>query len=493
VIVAAATLVAALVAPATADAASPRRTAAEQRTQLTWRRCSGGECASLTVPLDYDYPDNGRTIKVALFRVRATKPKQRIGSLLINPGGPGASGVDFARDSARQLPKELRARFDIVGFDPRGTGRTIPVKCEDNLDPVLHLDYSPDTPDERAALEAGVQQLAQSCAARSGDILPYVSSEATARDMDRIRDAVGDKKLTYVGYSYGTYLGTLYAQLFPNKVRAMVLDGAIDPNLSRVDLTIDQARGFESDLKRFLDRCAQDRECAFNNDGDPSAAYDQLVARVDASPIPGGDGRTLGPGEFDYGVAQALYSGQAGDSELAQALRSAQRGDGGAMLELTDQYTDRQADGTYSSELPGYWAIGCVDGPSTGGPDAFEAAEPEVAAAAPRMGVSNLNDTLVCAYWPVPPVPRAPVMVDGTPPILVIGTTGDPATPLKWAQNLSQDLSNSVLLVAEGSQHTSFALAFNSCVDTKAVKYLVDLAPPPNGTHCAGHGGSPPG
>ena len=486
VVLAATTLAAALVAPTAAHAAPPRRVTGRERAHLAWRRCRGGECASLTVPLDYAHPDSGQTIKVALFRIRATNPRRRIGSLLVNPGGPGASGVAFARDSARDFPKQLRARFDIVGFDPRGTGRTIPVRCEQNLDPVLHLDYSPDTSSERADLQAGLQQLAQSCAQRSGDILPYVSSASTARDMDRIRAAVGDTKLTYVGYSYGTYLGTLYAQLFPSKVRAMVLDGAVDPNLGRVEVTVDQARGFENDLQRFLDGCAQDRACPFYNGGDPGAAYDQLAAQVDASPIPGGDGRTLGPGEFDYGVAQALYSGQAGDTELAQALRAAQRGDGGPMLALTDQYTDRQPDGTYSSELPGYWAISCLDGPDGGGPDAYEAAEAQARAAAPRTGVSNLNDTLVCAYWPVPPVTRAPVKVDGTPPILVIGTTGDPATPLAWAQALTMDLSRAVLLVAEGSQHTSFALSLNRCVDAKAVTYLVDLVPPPNDTRCTG-------
>jgi pimeloyl-ACP methyl ester carboxylesterase len=469
---------------ATAGAGTPARRGAE-RTRLTWKRCgNSGECATLTVPLDYDQPDDGQTIKVALFRVRARNPKRRIGSLLVNPGGPGASGVEFVRQSTAELPEDVRARFDIVGFDPRGTGGTIPVKCEESLDPVLHLDYSPDTPAERTDLLAGLQALARSCQQQSGDILPYVSSQSTARDMDRIRDAVGDKKLTYLGYSYGTYLGTLYAKLFPRKVRAMVLDGAVDPNLDRVDLVVDQARGFEDNLGRFFDRCSQDKQCAFYNSGNPSDAYDQLAARVDASPIPAGGGRTLGPGEFDYGVAQALYSGKASDSELAQALRAAQRGDGEPVLALTDQYTGRQPDGTYDSELPGYWSIGCLDGPRVGGPDAYEAAEPQVRAAAPRTGVSNLNDTLVCAYWPVPQLESAPITVDGAPPILVIGTTGDPATPLKWAEALSKDLSSSALLVAEGTQHTSFALSSNRCVDTKTVKYLVDLTPPPNGTKC---------
>ncbi len=209
--------------------------------KLVWKSCGdGSDCAKLTVPLDYEHPDNGKTMKVALLRVRATDRKQRIGSLLMNPGGPGAPGTEFARDFASILPDEITKRFDIVGFDPRGSGESSPVKCEDNLDGVFSADYSPDTPAERADLATKLQQLAQSCEARSGDLLPYVSSESTVRDMDRIRQAVGDEKLTYVGYSYGTYLGTLYAKLFPKKVRALVLDGAIDPNLSAVEIGADR-------------------------------------------------------------------------------------------------------------------------------------------------------------------------------------------------------------------------------------------------------------
>jgi pimeloyl-ACP methyl ester carboxylesterase len=453
---------------------------------VAWKPCGiGGECAKLTVPLDYNHPDNGKTIKVALFRVRASDFQRRIGSLLMNFGGPGAPGVEPLRQLAGELPDELRARFDVVGFDPRGTGDTLPVKCEDNLDGVFHLDYSPDTPAERGQLNSGLQQLAQSCAQRSGEVLPYVSSESTVRDMDRIRGAVGDKKLTYVGYSYGTYLGTRYAKLFPKKVRALVLDGAVDPSLSRFELLLDQAKGFEHNLDGFFDRCSQDRRCAFYNGADPRGAFDQLAGQIDETPIPAGEGRTLGPGEFGYGVVQPLYSGSDSDGDLAQALRAAQRGDGEPLLALSDQYTGRRSDGSYDSSQPAYWAIGCLDGPSGGGPDAYQAAEPQFQAAAPRTGVSNLNDTLVCAYWPVPPIEqRTPIRVNGTAPILVIGTTDDPATPLKWAHALTKDLSSGVLLVAEGTQHTSFLFAFNRCVDTKTVKYLVDLTPPRDGQMC---------
>jgi pimeloyl-ACP methyl ester carboxylesterase len=454
--------------------------------KLDWQDCgSDGECAKLTVPLDYKQPDNGKTIQVSLFRVRAQDSNRRIGSLLVNPGGPGAPGAEFVRSFSSVLPEQIRERFDVIGFDPRGAGETHPVKCRDNLDDVFGLDYSPETPEERAQLGAGLQQLAEQCEQRSGDVLPYVSSENTARDMDRIRRAVGDKKLTYVGYSYGTYIGTLYAKFFPKKVRALVLDGAIDPNLSGVQIGLEQAVGFERSLDAFLAQCSQNNRCPFYNGGDSAGAFDRLAARVDTQPLPARNGRTLGGGQFDLGVAQALYAGEEGFAQLEQALAAAQRGDGGRLLRLSDQYTGRRRDGTYDSSQPAFWAIGCLDGPVIGGPDAFQAAEAQFRAAAPRVGVALLNAGLVCAYWKVPPVKSlAPIRVNGTPPIMVIGTTNDPATPLQWAEALAKEISSGVLLVAEGTQHTAFVTAFNSCVDDAAVKYLVDLAPPADGTKC---------
>lgn len=473
---------AALAAPSETVHAAPTKPSQK----LDWNSCGdAGQCAELTVPLDYEHPDNGKTMKIALSRVRATDSKRRIGSLLMNPGGPGAPGAEFVQDVAGALPDELRERFDIVGFDPRGTGKSEPVKCEDDLDDVFSLDYSPETPEERAQLGSELQQLAQSCERRTGSELPYLSSQSTARDMDRIRRAVGDKKLTYIGYSYGTYIGTLYAKMFPTKVRALVLDGAVDPNLSGVQLGIDQAVGFERALDAFLAQCSANRRCPFYNAGDAAGAFDRLVAQVDAQPLPADDGRVLGGGEFDIGVAQALYTGRFGYRVLEQALAAAERGDGAKMLDLSDQYTGRGPDGTYDSSQPAFWAIGCLDGPSIGAPDAFQAAEPEFRAAAPRVGVPLLNYGLVCAYWPEPPVRSpAPIRVDGTPPILVIGTTGDPATPLKWAEGLSKEIASSVLVVAEGSQHTSFLLAQNQCVDDIGISYLVDRNAPADDTRC---------
>jgi pimeloyl-ACP methyl ester carboxylesterase len=453
--------------------------------RLNWKSCGdGSECARLTVPLDYENPV-GKTIGIALLRVRARDSERRIGSLLMNPGGPGAPGVEFVGSIASVLPDEIRDRFDIVGFDPRGTGQSSPVKCGNNLDDIFSLDYSPDTPDERARLGAGLNELAQQCEQRSGDLLPYVSSENTARDMDRIRQAVGDRKLTYVGYSYGTYIGTLYAKLFPKKVRALVLDGAIDPNLSGVEIGLEQAVGFERSLDAFLAQCSRNNRCPFYSAGDSAGAFDRLAAQIDAQPLAADDDRVLGGGEFDLGVAQALYSGRSGYRTLEQALAAAQRGDGDRLLDLADQYTGRRRDGTYDSSQPAFWAIGCLDGPTIGGPEQFEAAEPRFRAEAPRVGVALLNAGLICAYWRVPSVQsQAPIRIDDLPTVLVIGTTNDPATPLKWSEGLAREISSAVLLVAEGTQHTSFVTAFNPCVDDNTVRYLVERQPPADSTRC---------
>src|SRR6266508_3522869 len=263
------------------------------QTTVDWSDCEGGECATLNVPLDYDDPD-GETIGVALIRIPATDPDRKIGSLLVNPGGPGASGVDFVRGNGFFFPDELRERFDIVGFDPRGTGDTEPIECVRSLDDVLGFDYSPDSDEERQALEDGVEEFTAQCEQREGDILSHISSQDTVRDMDRIREAVGDEQLSYLGFSYGTYLGAVYADFFPDKVRAMVLDGAVDPELSSLDVNLEQAAGFERSLNAFLDDCAGDPDCSFYNGGDTQGAYDALVADIDAHPLKA-DGRQLGP------------------------------------------------------------------------------------------------------------------------------------------------------------------------------------------------------
>jgi pimeloyl-ACP methyl ester carboxylesterase len=486
-------VLAAAVAPAPASAATNPSTSTSTPASTTkpagklhWRDCGNAQCATLAVPLDEIHPDS-RTINLALVRVPARDQKHRIGSLLVNPGGPGASGVDFARGAADTFPSEIRDRFDIVGWDPRGVGKSSPVKCSDNLDDYYDLDFAPQTDAERTALVAGVQKLVDSCEADSGKLLPYLSSEYTARDMDRIRAAVGDRKLSYLGFSYGTYLGTLYAQDFPGKVRALVLDGAVDPALSASDQQVQQAVGFEQSLDDFLKSCSSDSTCAFERGGQSAGAYDALRARVEAQPIPGRGsdrGRELGGTEFDIAVTQALYAGKAQWPELAAALDHADHGDPTDLFALSDEYTGRSSDGTYDAIDNAFFAIGCPDGPPMDGLAGMRAIEDRAAAAAPRLGRSIVNNSLACALWPVQPTAAAaPVHAPGTPPIVVIGTQHDPATPLAWAKGLASELDHGVLMTAPGSRHTAFA-AGNSCIDDHVVNYLVNLKPPKNGTAC---------
>ncbi len=482
--VAAAVLIMALMAVVDAPNVVPAEAGEGTREapRLKWRSCSGGECAKLSVPLDYAQPE-GQQIKVALFRIRALDRSRRIGSLLLNPGGPGASGVEFVRQAALALPLRLRQRFDLVGFDPRGTGGTIPVNCRANLDRHFALDLSPDDTDERAVLARRMNRLAQDCERHNREILPHISSLDTVQDMDRIRAALGDDKLTFVGFSYGTYLGALYADLFPARVRALVLDGAVDPQLDKLETNLQQAAGFEASLATFLEWCSERRRCAFHNDGDAAAAYDRLSAEIDARPLAVGD-RRLGPGEFDLGVVSALYSGEFAYETLADALAAAAAGDGEPLLSEADSYSGRRDDGTYDHSQEAFWAVGCVDGPNFDGAAGYAAAEPAVQAVAPRVGISTLNYDLVCGYWKVPPNSRTgPLDAAGAPPILVIGTTGDPATPVQWSEALAGELASGVLLVVDGTTHTSF-LSLNSCVDDVVVRYLIRLVPPAPSTTC---------
>lgn len=455
---------------------------------LRWSSCSDGfECATLRVPLD-DAKPKGRKITLALVRVRARNPERRIGSLVINPGGPGASGIDYLTigGGAASFPNEVRDKFDIVSFDPRGVGQSAGVRCREELDSYYALDFEPDDDAERQALLAGNVELAQSCQRRNATLLPYVSTQRAARDLDRIRAALGERKLTYLGYSYGTYLGALYAAQFPKRVRALVLDGAVDPALSASDQQVQQAVGFERALELFLADCAARSSCAFYSRGRPDQAYDALRARVEVSPLPAeraGKGRKLHGTEFDIGMALLLYGGKNAWPQMARDLATAASGDGSALLFDSDQYTGRNEDGTYDHFQDAFYAIGCLDGPDVGGLDGLRAIEARAAIEAPRLGPSIVNASMPCAVWPVATRPAPLPRGTGAPPILVLSTTDDPATPLAWAQGLSTELESATLVTVEGSHHTAFGRS-NRCIDELTTRYLVDLTVPAVGKEC---------
>ncbi len=453
-----------------------------QGPRLEWTDCGDAECAVLPVPLD-DRLVGGPTIDLALIRYRARDREHRIGSLLVNPGGPGASGVDYVSAAASSLPPEILDRFDIVGFDPRGVGQSNGVDCTDDLDPLYDAEFAPDDDAERAELEAAVQALVTQCAQRDGAILPYLTTERAARDLDRIREALGDDQLTYLGYSYGTYLGAWYAEQFPDRVRALVLDGAVDPALDATAVQIEQSKGFERALRLFLRDCAGDERCPFHNDGAPGKAYDRLRARIGETPLAGADGRELNGTLFDIGVTQALYAGRSSWSSLANVLAAAADGDPAGLIELADLYTGRNDDGSYGDMTEAFFAIGCADGPAVGGLEGLRAIEYRVQRAAPRLGRSIVNNSMACAFWPVAPAAPAPLPASGAAPILVLGTRDDPATPLAWAQGLARELDSGVLMTVGGERHTAFG-GGNACIDGAVVRYLVDGTVPKPGTRC---------
>jgi pimeloyl-ACP methyl ester carboxylesterase len=470
-------VVSAVPAIATAHAAGSDAT-------LDWELCRGGtaECATLAVPLDDTVADSA-TIDVALLRVPARDPERRIGSLLVNPGGPGAPGRDFAAGLAGSLPDVLQDRFDIVGFDPRGTGKTIPVECTDELDPLYATDWDPDTADERTTLEDANRAFVESCVRLSGDRLQFVSSQRTVRDMERIRVALGDEQLTYLGFSYGSYLGALYAAQHPDRVRALALDGAVDPSLDALTFQVQQAVGFEHSLQLFLDDCTRSGECEFADGADPGEVYDGLRARTDATPINALDDRVLNETLFDIGVTELLYDGKSGWGTLDSALASAKAGDGSDLVSYADLYTGRSDDGTYDNLQAAFTAIGCADGPPVGAIDELGAIEEAAVAYAPRVGATIINNSMACAFWPLPGAPPAVVSAPDSEPILVLGTHDDPATPVVWARGLADQLGSGVLVTAGGAQHTAFGMG-NACVDRIVVRYLAHGATPKDGKRC---------
>lgn len=471
--------------PTTAQA-TPRSQNSQQAT-IKWKRCtrSAAQCATLPVPLD-DTVADGPTIDLSLVRIPARDPEHRIGSLLINPGGPGAPATDFAVGFASSLPAEIQDRFDLVAFDPRGVGASHGVDCTDRLDPFYALDWTPETDEQRAALEAGVKEIVAECQQADGDILPYLATDRVARDMDRIRAALGEDKLTYLGFSYGTYLGAQYAAQFPDRVRALVLDGPVDPALDATAVQVQQAVAFEGSLNLFLRDCARNPDCAFHSGGKPAAAYDALRAKIDASPLPAsgaGRGRTLNTTLFDIGVTELLYGGAASWSTLADSLAAAKAGDGSDLALDADSYTGRHSDGTYDDLQEAFFAVGCVDGPDVGGEAGLRAIEDEAARVAPRLGRSVVNNSLACAFWPVPSQPPAALHAPTSAPLLVLGTRNDPATPLAWAKGLTNELESAVLVTVGGARHTAFASG-NQCVDDIVVRYLVDTVVPKSGKRC---------
>ncbi|WP_295783666.1 alpha/beta hydrolase [uncultured Microbacterium sp.] len=454
---------------------------------LTWSDCgaAGFDCTTVTAPRDYGDPSAG-DLQLAVIRHRATSGEP-LGSLLTNPGGPGVSGVDTVRDSLSLVADEnLTRSYDVIGFDPRGVGQSAPVTCYDaaGMDAFLY-DIPPGArgSDERnAALEQRQADFAAACAAGSDGILPYISTENAARDMDLLRAVLGDPKLNYLGFSYGSFLGATYAGLFPERVGRMVLDGGIDPSLPGTESGIAQAVGFENALRAFMGDCLSTSECPFSGSVDDAMAdLSSLLARVDARPITGPDGRLLGADSLVTAIVAALYSDQSWPY-LRVALADVLNGDASVAFQLADFYNGR-VDGQYQDNtLQALRAYNCVDYPDEGDED-DPAVEQELSQKAPVVAPYWLGPD-ACAAWPAPPTgTRAPITAPGSPPIVVLGTTGDPATPYAEAQALAGQLSQGVLVTYVGEGHLAYNKG-NDCVNAAVDDYLVAGTVPAEGLRC---------
>jgi len=481
---------------ATAQVTAPEGLEEFYTQSVAWESCAeygldgpildrnGADCGYVTVPLDYDAPD-GATAQIAVSRLAARD--DRIGALLVNPGGPGGSGLSTALAAAGT---DLADRFDIVGFDPRGIGSSTPaVRCltAGEIDAERALDDGDRSPAGIEEAEKRNREYAQSCAERTGtEVLAHVGTADVVRDMDVIRAVLGDDGFNYLGYSYGTRLGTVYAETFPDRVRAMVLDGAIDPEQDPVDEIVLQAEGFQKAFDDFAASCATRRECALGTDPDRAVArFRQLVDPLIGDPADTADPRGLSHRDAITGVQQALYS-QALWGSLRSGLAELADGRGDTLLLLADLYEGRQDDGTYSNVTDAFNAVRCIDDqPIT---DRAVAAELDVRyrQAAPFLddgrgtGEAPLD---VCAFWPVPSAgdPHTP-HVPGLAPVLVVSTTGDPATPYRAGVDLARQLGGA-LVTFEGTQHT-VVLDGERCVDDVVTSYFIDLAVPDTDPHC---------
>lgn len=442
--------------------------------RLDWRDCGGRfECTRVTVPIDYAHPD-GPTLRIAVNRLPATG--DRIGSLLVNPGGPGGSGLDYARQATSIVSSAVRRRYDVVGFDPRGVGASRGLQCltDRQLDTFLAYDGSPDDPAEERGLLRQGELMGAGCERDDAVLVAHIGTIDVARDLDVLRAVLGDDHLHYLGKSYGTYLGATYAGLFPSRVGRLVLDGPLDPALTGLEIARGQAVGFQRALDAFVDDCLRRASCPLS--GNRSGAEGQLgsfLERVDRKPLPGGGGRELTQSLAVLGVAVALYD-EGSWSFLRQALAQGLRGNGETLMMLADFYAERGPGGHYTSNANEViYAVNCVDRPMTGDLASFRADAAAFARLSPIFGPYIVWGNLPCTTWPAPPeTSPAPVAAPGARPILVVGTTRDPATPYEWAQSLAKELDSGELLTYVGDGHTAYRRG-SSCVDAAVDGYLL--------------------
>ncbi len=455
---------------------------------LVWEACEGRfECATITVPLDYDNPA-GATIEIAISKRSAEG--ESIGTLMFNPGGPGVSGADMVKDAPYLFDSDIRANFDILGFDPRGVGKSNPIDCVDDATLINLLDSSYDTEIEgwEEQARADVQAFVEGCRANSGDILPFIGTKYAAQDIDVIRHLVGDPKLYYVGLSYGTFLGAEYADQFPENTGRLILDGAVDTSIGLARMSYDQTMGFEMVIRRYLEDCLESASsCPFTGSVDAAAAQvHDLFMTAAESPYPTvNPDRPLLASQFFNGMVLPLYAPSAWMMLTGAFKALIEENDGTQFQMFSDLSQNRQEDGSFASNsTEALLTINCADYPAAD-PAELESVSAQLRENAPVLGDIQTSGVDLCTYWPSSPTELpGPIAAEGSAPIVVVGTLYDPATPYHWAEAMHTQLENSVLVTWNGDGHTAYSAQADHCILKPLNTYLLNGTVPEDGLVC---------
>lgn len=468
--------------------------------EVEWSSCEGGEfeCTTIVAPMDWENPDDTREVELAVVK-RPSSGDGRLGTLFTNPGGPGASGYDFVLDGYDSIfPEVVRDAYDLVGWDPRGVSRSEPVTCYTDPDDIEEFLYfvptvDPDTDPEGwvAEQEAEAAAYAEACYEGTGEVLEFVDTLTAVRDLELLRATVGDDVLNYVGYSYGTALGAIYVDEYPDRVGRVVLDGVVDRESTLAELNVSQMGGFELALTNFVTACPDSfDDCPFTTDVEASLA--RIKATIDAfndAPVANAEGRVMTGTALRTAILMGLYSESYWESMstmFSEVLQATPVTD--MAWRFADFYNDFTLGVGYSSNLQdALWAVYCVDYPVETDMTALEQQAQEVLEAAPTLALDTpVMVDAVCSAWPYEyrGGQHGELTGTGAAPVLIVSTTGDPATPYEEGVKLADDLESGVLLSFDGEGHTAYSAYGDQCVMDTVDAYLVDGIVPPDDSWC---------